>query len=86
MDGESDSDVEELVPKNNSTSVVWNYFGFYTTDTDQTNVICKICKKENVKATDGNTSGLRDHLKRKHQKEYAEFGLLMKRLANGGKT
>ena len=75
MDGEreteSDSDVE-LVPKKNSTSVVWNYFGFSTTDTDQTNIICKLCKEEHLKTKDGNTTGLRNHLKRKHTREHAD--------------
>lgn len=63
---------EELVPKRNCTSVVWNYFGFSGTDKDQTNIICKICRIEHLKATDGNTTGLRNHLKCKHPKEYAD--------------
>ena len=63
---------EELVPKRNSTSVVWNYFGFSGTDKDQTNIICKICRTEHLKATDGNTTGLRNHLKCKHPKQYMD--------------
>ena len=50
--------VEELVPKKNSTSAVWKYFGFSKTDTEQKKV-CKLCGKDNLYTTDGNTTGLR---------------------------
>ena len=78
MDGEADDVVEQettelnLVPKKNSTSVIWKYFGYEATDTDQNKVICKLCGRDNLQTTDGNTSGLRHHLKKSHEKAYAD--------------
>ena len=34
-----------LIPKRNSTSVIWKYFGFEKDDTDQKHVKCKTCMK-----------------------------------------
>ena len=40
------AEVDELVPKNNSTgSIVWQWFGYRKEDVAQTTVICKICSK-----------------------------------------
>ncbi|KAK7898521.1 hypothetical protein WMY93_019374 [Mugilogobius chulae] len=61
----------DLVPKKNSTSIIWNWFGFAPDDEEQKKIICKVCK-ETVKATDGNTTNLFGHLKRKHKKQYSE--------------
>ena len=62
---------EELVPKKNATSFVWNYFGYRIMDKEQKNIICKLCKQDKLKAKDGNTSTLRQHLKTHHPKEHA---------------
>ncbi|XP_047229374.1 E3 SUMO-protein ligase ZBED1-like [Girardinichthys multiradiatus] len=59
----------ELVAKKNTTSAVWQYFGFLANEkgepvnTDE--AICKLCDK-NVTARDGNTSNLRTHLRVNH--------------------
>lgn len=65
------ADSAEFVPKKNSTSIIWNWFGFTHEDTEQKDIRCKICK-ESVKASDGNTTNLFNHLKRRHPKQYAE--------------
>ncbi|XP_060788758.1 E3 SUMO-protein ligase ZBED1-like [Neoarius graeffei] len=67
----ADSQAEELVTKKKCTSVIWNWFGFSPTDEAQTSVICKVCT-EPVKVSDGNTTNLFNHLRRRHPKEYAE--------------
>ena len=61
----------ELLPKRNSSSIIWNWFGFTPDDKDQKNILCKICK-ESVKASDGNTTNLFNHLKRRHPTQYNE--------------
>ena len=48
-----DDNTEELVPKNNLTSVIWNRLGFSKTVTVQTTAICKNCK-DKVCTSDGN--------------------------------
>lgn len=68
---ETESGREDLAPKRNSSSIIWNWFGFKADDKDQRNVICKVCK-ESVKASDGNTTNLFNHLKRNHPKQYNE--------------
>lgn len=67
----AESQAEELVKKRKSTSVIWNWFGFSSTDQDQTSAICKVCK-EHVKTSDASTTNLFNHLRRRHPKEYAE--------------
>ncbi len=73
----SDSDTEtepqeELVPKRgNRSSIVWLWFGFKKSDTDQTTVICKTCHQQ-VVTSDSNTSNLFYHLKTRHKKEYRD--------------
>ncbi len=66
-----DENTEELVPKKNLTSVIWKWFGFSPIDTAQTTVICKCCN-DKIRTSDGNTTNLFNHLKRKHLKEYAD--------------
>ncbi|KAL1252179.1 hypothetical protein QQF64_019975 [Cirrhinus molitorella] len=71
-DGETEAAVEvTLVPKRGGTSVIWNWFGFKSSDTKQTSVICKVCRRV-VTARGGNTSNLFHHLKNTHAREYEE--------------
>ncbi|KAI2662030.1 E3 SUMO-protein ligase ZBED1 [Labeo rohita] len=71
-DGETEAAVEvTLVPKRGGTSVIWNWFGFKSSDTEQTSVICKVCRRV-VTARGGNTSNLFHHLKNTHAREYEE--------------
>ncbi len=59
----------DLVLKKNTTSAVWQYFGFRPNEkgeavnTDE--AICKLCNKK-VTARDGNTSNLRLHIRNHH--------------------
>ncbi len=56
----------DLVPKRNSTSVVWEYFGFRREGVSQSKVICKTC--EMIIATKrSNTTNLFQHLKQRHK-------------------
>ncbi|XP_070404472.1 E3 SUMO-protein ligase ZBED1-like [Nothobranchius furzeri] len=73
----AESDNEVFVPKRNASSIIWNWFGFSPDDKEQRNVICKVCK-ESVKASDGNTTNLFNHLKRRHPKQYNESQLAAK--------
>ncbi|XP_057216122.1 E3 SUMO-protein ligase ZBED1-like [Triplophysa rosa] len=70
-----EGNAEQLVPKKNSTSVIWKWFGFSPTDTAQTAVICKCCN-DKIRTSDGNTTNLFNHLKRKHPKEYADSQII----------
>lgn len=67
------SGVLGLVPKKNSTAVIWNFFGFETSD-DQAvkDPTCKHCRRK-VKANGGNTSNLISHLQNKHSGEFQRF-------------
>jgi len=56
----------------NSTSIIWNWFGFSATDQAQENVICPEVCTEMVRTSGDNTTNLCNHLKRKHPKQYAE--------------
>lgn len=60
---------EPLVLKRGGTSVIWLQFGFKTSDTEQKEVICKLCNKT-IPAPDANTSNLFYHLKKVHEQEY----------------
>ncbi|KAL3976330.1 CD59 antigen [Sarotherodon galilaeus] len=62
---------EVLVKKTGATSVIWNWFGFRQSDTEQKNIICKLCRATVISKT-GNTSNLFHHLKTKHILEYQE--------------
>ena len=44
--------IEELVSKENSTSVVWEWFGYAVSDISQAKDICKLCR-----ATVGSSGG-----------------------------
>uniref|UniRef100_A0AAR2K029 BED-type domain-containing protein n=1 Tax=Pygocentrus nattereri TaxID=42514 RepID=A0AAR2K029_PYGNA len=69
---ESSAVEEELVMKRGASSVVWRWFGYKISDTLQTAVICKICKKQII-TKGGNTSNLFHHLrKKKHPCQYEE--------------
>ncbi|MEQ2246076.1 hypothetical protein ILYODFUR_034502 [Ilyodon furcidens] len=50
---------------------VWKDFGFKSSDTSPTMVICKLCRSK-VVAAGGNTSNLQQHLCRKHVLEYED--------------
>ncbi|XP_054593066.2 E3 SUMO-protein ligase ZBED1 [Nothobranchius furzeri] len=68
--GESGSLNEtEFVFKKGATSVVWNWFGFRPSDTQQSTIFCRRCKRA-VAAKGGNTTNLFHHLKQKHFLEY----------------
>ncbi|KAK0141639.1 Zinc finger BED domain-containing protein 1 [Merluccius polli] len=68
---EQPTQTEELVHKRGGTSVAWMWFGFKKTDTDQTTVVCKVCRCT-VPTTDSNTTNLFYHLRKNHDKEYRE--------------
>lgn len=51
--------------------MIWTWFGFKKSDSEQKNVICKMCRVA-VPASKGNTSNLFYHLKTKHVLEYEE--------------
>ena len=59
-----------LLPKSNSKSAVWQYFGLKADETGKPisdgTATCKVCKRT-VTAKNGNTSNLRSHLKNNHK-------------------
>uniref|UniRef100_A0AAR2KWN2 BED-type domain-containing protein n=1 Tax=Pygocentrus nattereri TaxID=42514 RepID=A0AAR2KWN2_PYGNA len=57
--------------KRGARSVVWRWFGYKISDTLQTAVICKICKKQ-IMTKGGNTSNLFHHLRQKHPCQHEE--------------
>ena len=70
----------ELVLKENSTSLVWNYFGLKAGEDgkpiNSEKAICRVtsgCTKKPVLAKGRNTSNLLTHFKRHHPKQYAEL-------------
>ena len=63
---------EEIVAKKgNTTSVIWNWFGYLKSDKAQANVKCKLCRRMVCSKT-GNTTNLFHHLKMYHNKEWYE--------------
>ena len=62
---------EELVPKKDSTSVEWQWFGYERSDFSQGKVSCKLCQAS-VGTSNGNKANLFNHLKRKHPKEHGQ--------------
>ena len=56
---------ERLVPKKGPTSVIWSWFGYKSSDKEQTTISCKVCRRA-VIAKGGNTSNLLHHLKSMH--------------------
>nr|XP_055045531.1 E3 SUMO-protein ligase ZBED1-like [Misgurnus anguillicaudatus] len=79
MDAEEIESDLELVAKKNSTSVIWRYFGFRVTDTEQREVLCKICKIK-VATSRGNTTNLYQHLKQ-HREKYDECMMVKAQLS-----
>lgn len=61
---------DELVPKKGTvSSVVWNWFGFVASDSEQTTTYCKVCCK--AVATKGSSmTNLFQHLKQRHAAEW----------------
>ena len=55
-------------------SIVWLWFGFKKSDTDQTMVICKKCCQQ-VVTSDLNISNLFYHLKTRNEKQYRDSGI-----------
>ncbi|XP_060796344.1 E3 SUMO-protein ligase ZBED1-like [Neoarius graeffei] len=55
----------DLIPKKNSTSAIWQYFGFEASDEHQKQVLCKTCHAK-VATSGGNTTNLYRHLKVHH--------------------
>lgn len=68
---ESEASLGELISKKNSSSVIWDYFGFEVTDPEQKRVICKSCRRI-VATTRGNTTNLHQHLKKHHRRIFEE--------------
>ena len=78
----------ELVAKNGTKSIVWDYFGLERGEDgkpiDDDSAICRSCRKRTcVMARQGNTSNLLAHLRTTHGKLHADV-LAMKQ--KGGKT
>ena len=67
VDGMSESHQTKSTGKVRRESPVWKYF----TSRGQSSVQCNLCEKS-VKRSSGCTSNLIQHLKRAHQKEYAD--------------
>ncbi|XP_070835535.1 zinc finger BED domain-containing protein 4-like [Chaetodon trifascialis] len=66
---QSETDTREtLVSKRNSTSVVWNHFGFKK-DVAQRQVLCRTCRAT-VATSWGNTTNLFQHLQKYHKTIY----------------
>ena len=63
---------EQLVTKKkNNSSVIWSCFGFRIEDEQQSDVICKACRKP-VTTKGGNTTNLFSHLQQSHKLLYEE--------------
>ena len=72
----SDADTEaepqrSRAEKGERHSIVWLWFGFKKSDTDQTTWISKTCRQQ-VVTSNSNTSNLFYHLKTRHEKQYRE--------------
>ncbi|MEQ2206167.1 hypothetical protein XENOCAPTIV_024773 [Xenoophorus captivus] len=66
------SSKEDLVPnKDTTSSIIWNWFGFATTDLEQHTARCKICLNP-VATKDGSTTNLFQYVKQKHSVELGE--------------
>ncbi|XP_049909754.1 E3 SUMO-protein ligase ZBED1-like [Epinephelus moara] len=63
---------ETLVPKRESTSAIWQYFGFKREDDLQTQVLCRTCRAV-VATSRGNTTNLHHHLLHHHQELHEQF-------------
>lgn len=73
---------EDLIPKKgNVSSVIWNWFGFVASDTEQTAPRCKVCL---AVATKGScTTNLLQHLKQRHAAEWERCCSLRKEQDRG---
>lgn len=69
--GELNAEPTKLIPKKNSTSVIWQYFGFEATDEHQKQVICQTCRGK-VATSAGNTTNLHRHLRVHHVNLFEE--------------
>ena len=66
-----------LMPKKNSTAVIWKFFGFEASDDQAVNdPTCRHCRNK-VKANGGNTSNLISHLQNRHAGEFQRFRELL---------
>lgn len=74
---------EILVPKRGGTSVIWDWFGFKTSDTEQASNICKLCRRV-VVAKGGNTSNLFHLLKNSHPRQYQEATATRGKISTSG--
>ncbi len=64
---------EEILNKRGKvSSPVWQFFGYYKSDRNQTNVVCKLCKTV-VPAKTGNTTNLMYHHSRAHPLVYSRI-------------
>lgn len=65
-----------IIPKENTVSPVWTYFGLRAGDDGRTifkeTAVCRICEKS-VTTKGGNTSNLFSHLRNHHSNKYAEL-------------
>ncbi len=72
----SSGSAEGLVSKRNTTSFVWQYFGFEPDSSglpkDESKPSCKICSKI-VVSKGGNTSNLLSHIRSKHPEEFQKL-------------
>ena len=68
---QNELNVIDLVPKKKAKSIVWTWFGFEPNDSEQINIICKLCR-DIIRSPDGNTTNLFHHLRKKHPKEHAD--------------
>ena len=76
--GLTDEDLVELLPLENSTSVVWKFFGFPSCDgkmmesdkKKRKRVFCKLCKRDYYYV--GNTTNLWQHLEEGHINEFCQ--------------
>ena len=67
----SGAEGEELVPRIGSSSVVWKFWGFRTSDVNREQIICTECVRV-VSAPHSNTTNLFNHLKSHHRPQYDE--------------
>ena len=63
---------ETLVRKINSTSAIWQYFGFKPEDNLQIQVLCRTCRAI-VATSRGNTTNLQQHLLHHHNELHKQF-------------
>ncbi|KAK0151881.1 Zinc finger BED domain-containing protein 1 [Merluccius polli] len=67
----AEAEPTKLISKKNSTSVIWQYFGFEATDEHQKQVMCQTCRVK-VATSAGNTTNLHRHLRVHHLNLYEE--------------